>query len=130
MDQITIEKLRQSFRIVTACPECLGGLSCPRNPSEIQNNRVFDSEGKEVTSNFVLGAQKTLNICKNNHIETAILKSKSPSCGNGIIYDGSFSGKKKAGDGITAALLKKNGIKIFTEDKIDEAFQAITEKYK
>lgn len=127
MDPSVIEKLRQSFHIIDACPECLGGLPCPRNPSEIKNGRFFDAEGKDVTSNFVLGAQKTLNICKNNHIETAILKAKSPSCGNGIVYDGSFSGKKIEGDGVTAALLKKNGIRIFTEDRIDEVFRAYTD---
>lgn len=130
MDPAVIEELRQKFHIIDACPECLGGLPCPRNPSEIKNDRVFDSQGRDVTSNFVLGAQKTLNICKNNHIETAILKAKSPSCGNGIIYDGSFSGQKKEGDGVTAALLKKNGIRIFTEDMIEEVFRAFTDKDK
>ena len=77
---------------------------------------LLNKEGKDVTENFVLGANKALELCKLKDIKVAILKSKSPSCGCGIIYDGSFTGKLISGDGVTAKLFKENGIKIYNEN--------------
>ena len=101
------------------CPEQLGGLSIPREPAEIKKSgKVLTKNGKNVTKNFNKGAKEVLKITKNLKIREAILKSKSPSCGLGLVYDGSFSGKLIKGDGITTTLLRKNKIKVITEKEL------------
>lgn len=111
-------------KFIMVCPEELGGLSTPRIPCEIvsekinNNIEIINKEGKNLTENFLKGANEVLQIAKNNNIKKAILKSKSPSCGKGLIYDGSFTSRLIKGDGITTRLLKKNKINIFTEDEI------------
>lgn len=105
---------------IPLCAEQLGGLSTPRIPAEILKEKVITKNGNDVTEEFLKGAKNVLEICKTLNIKTAILKSKSPSCGLGKIYDGSFSGKLIDGNGITAQLLINNGIKVFTENEIDE----------
>jgi len=101
---------------VPICPEQLGGLSTPRTPSEIQNDgRVLNREGKDVTENFKKGAEEALKIAKLAGAKEFIGKSKSPSCGFGKTYDGSFSGNLINKNGVTADLLVKNGIKVKTE---------------
>lgn len=113
--------LKSQFNLVAVCPEMLGGLPCPRRPSEItSDSTVKTAEGQDVSLFFIKGAHSTLNICKNYRIRTAVLKSKSPSCGVGIIYDGSFTGRTIPGNGITAELLKQNGISILTEDQVNQ----------
>ena len=102
------------------CPEQLGGLATPREKAEIQKpDKVLTESGKDVTNNFCAGARETLKIAKALRIKEAILKSKSPSCGSELIKDGSFSGKLIKGEGITAALLKKNRIRVYTEVDIN-----------
>lgn len=107
---------------ILVCPELLGGLKVPREPAEIvivgNEIRVKTISGKDVTEAFIIGAGKVLKIAKENKITTAILKARSPSCGSNRIYDGTFSGKVTDGDGITAALLKLNGINVITEEEI------------
>ncbi len=105
-------------KAIPVCPEQLGGLSTPRLPSEIINGKVFDIEGKDVTKNFLKGANETLRLAKLLECKKAILKENSPSCGVKYIYDGTFSGKKIKGNGITAALLKANGRKVVSEEEI------------
>jgi uncharacterized protein YbbK (DUF523 family) len=105
--------------VILICPEQLGGLSTPRNPSEIRGNRVINNCNEDVTDNYNRGAEEVLRLCKELNIKKAILKSRSPSCGKGIIYDGTFSHKKIQGNGITAALLIKNGIEVLTEEDIE-----------
>ncbi|MBZ4683737.1 MAG: hypothetical protein PWP46_1272 [Fusobacteriaceae bacterium] len=103
------------FEFIKVCPETFGGLKIPRPPAEIQkNNKVIDKTGKDVTSNFINGAKETLNIAHKNNCEIAILKSKSPSCGYGKIYDGSFTGNLIKGNGITTDLLLKENFKIIS----------------
>lgn len=97
---------------IKVCPECLGGLSVPRSPSEIVGDRVVNKEGHDVTEEFHKGARETLKIAKEGKVTEAILKSNSPSCGCGKIYDGTFSNCLINGDGITTRLLKENGIKV------------------
>ncbi len=97
------------------CPEVLGGLAIPRPPAEIVGDAVIDREGHDVTAAFKKGAEKTLSMALEHQPELCLLKANSPSCGCGMIYDGSFSGKKIPGDGITAALLKVHGFKVLTE---------------
>ena len=105
-----------NFDVIKICPELLGGLSIPRNASEIINNLVVDKEGNNVTRYFELGAKKALNIALKNNIHVAILKKNSPSCGSSYIYDGTFTNNLVKGDGITAKLLKENGIDVLDED--------------
>jgi uncharacterized protein YbbK (DUF523 family) len=103
-------------KLIPVCPEQLGGLQTPREKSEIQKNgKILTKSGKDVTENFIKGARETLKLAKLLGAKEAILKSKSPSCGCGKIYDGTFSGKLIKGDGVTVALLKKNKIIVITE---------------
>lgn len=98
------------------CPETAGGLSIPRPPCEIYENRVFNKEGLDQTEAFIAGAHKCLYTAQKYQASECILKESSPSCGVNLIYDGTFSGKKIAGKGITAQLLEDNGFKIKCED--------------
>ena len=115
-----LELLEQKFILVPICPEVMGGLSTPRDPSEQKDNKVFSNKGKEVTKEFELGAYTALKIAKENGVTLALLKESSPSCGSHLIYDGSFSGTKIAGEGVAAKLLRENHIKIYSENQIDE----------
>ncbi|MEM1589322.1 MAG: DUF523 domain-containing protein [Candidatus Bathyarchaeia archaeon] len=110
--------LLKSEVLIPVCPEQLGGLPTPREPAEIVGSKVITRSGTDVTQNFVRGAEETLKIAKLFNIKEAILKQGSPSCGFGRIYNGTFSGKTIKGEGITAALLRKNGIKIITEEDL------------
>ncbi|NMC55785.1 MAG: DUF523 domain-containing protein [Eubacteriaceae bacterium] len=116
-------KLVQRGDAVMACPEQLGGLTTPRLPSEIVGTstarHVINSAGENLDIRFMLGAQQALNIAKMFGAQAAILKSHSPSCGVGCIYDGTFSGNLTEGNGITAQLFIDNGIKVYTEDNFE-----------
>ena len=103
---------------LAVCPERAGGLPAPRPPAEIRDGRVIDKEGKDVTAEFLLGAEKTLALAKKHRPELCILKANSPSCGCGEIYDGTFSGRKISGNGKTVDLLLKNGFSVITEKQI------------
>ncbi len=113
-----IMTLLKEGKAIPLCPEQLGGLSTPREPCEIIGNRVISKTGTDVTDKFIKGAEIILDIAKLCNCKTAILKANSPSCGSNEIYDGTFSGKLIDGDGVTANLLKENGIKVFTEEEI------------
>jgi len=110
--------LSEKEALIPVCPEQLGGLPTPRENSEINGKKVITASGKDVTKNFKRGAEETLKIAKLFNVKQAIFKQKSPSCGCGKIYDGTFSRKIIKGDGITTALLKKNGIKVIPEEDI------------
>lgn len=112
------EYLKTHYNLILICPEMLGGLKRPRVPSEIKDGRVYGSDGIDVTSNFEKGALKALDLALKNKCRIALLKESSPSCGVHKIYDGTFSHKKIDGQGITAKLLLKNNIKIYSEDDI------------
>ena len=102
--------------VVPICPEVMSGLPTPRPPAEIKDNFVINNMGEDVTQYYIDGAQKTLSICKQLNIKKAILKERSPSCGYKQIYDGSFTHTLINGSGVTAQLLKQNGIKVYTEE--------------
>lgn len=110
-----LEFLKDKGDFIAVCPEVLGGLPIPRDGAEIVGDKVKTVKGNDVTKEFLNGAERVLKFAKENNVDLAILKTKSPSCGVGTIYDGTFSRKLIEGDGITAALLRKNGIKVMTE---------------
>jgi uncharacterized protein YbbK (DUF523 family) len=111
-------KLATKETLIPVCPEQLGGLSTLRLPSEGKNGQVSNDKGENLTEQFEAGAKEVLEIAKLYNIKEAILKQRSPSCGCGQIYDGSFSRTVIKGDGITTKLLKKHGIKVKTEEDI------------
>lgn len=98
--------------VIVICPEVFGGLLVPRNPSEIKREKLYDNLGKDVSEYFIKGANETLSLLKRYGCTKAILKDGSPSCGTTYIYDGTFTGTRKKGLGITAQLLIENGIEI------------------
>lgn len=107
------EKLQEFVKgheVIMVCPEVMGGLPTPRLPSEIVDDRVVNSGGEDVTSEFIMGATKAMEY--SSDVDMAILQSRSPSCGTNEIYDGTFSGNKTKGDGIFVRMLKEKGIKV------------------
>ncbi len=113
-----IEKLKNQYNLIAICPEVLGGLSTPRVPSEIIGDKIINQEGLDVTKNYNKGANLALEKALLNNCQIAILKAKSPSCGCGKIYDGSFTSTLINGDGVTTKLFKKHNIKVYTEEEI------------
>jgi uncharacterized protein YbbK (DUF523 family) len=109
--------LAENHILIPVCPEQMGGLATPRDPSERVNDKVMSCKGRDVTEQFRKGAENALFLAQLNHVDFAVFKANSPSCGKGIIYDGTFTGGKKEGNGITADLLLENGIPVFTEDE-------------
>lgn len=107
--------LYEQGQALAICPEVEGGLETPRPPCEIIGERVLDREGRDVTENFRLGAQKTLELARRHGVQLAILKERSPSCGSRVIYDGTFTGRRISGQGIAAALLGGAGIQVCSE---------------
>ncbi len=112
-----LDTLRDRHILVPVCPEIMGGLPTPRTPSERKDEFVFSSDGKDVTKEYRLGAQFALEAAQKNGCALAILKERSPSCGVAKIYDGSFQKTLKNGDGVTAQLLKENGIEVIGESE-------------
>lgn len=111
-------KLSKKEILIPVCPEQLGGLPTPREPAEQKGKKVITKSGKDVTKFFVDGAEQVLKLAKLFGIKGAILKQRSPSCGCGQIYDGTFSGAVIQGNGVTTKLLKKNGIKVISEEDL------------
>ena len=120
LDEALIEKLKSKHTLIPACPEQLGGLPTPRNPSERIGERVMMDSGEDVTEQYRRGAEQALKLAKLFACEAAILKERSPSCGRGSIYDGSFSGTLREGDGVTAELFKAHGIPVYGESRVEE----------
>ncbi len=119
-----VVSLMERYNLIPVCPEQLGGLKTPREPAERQEcGSVTDKNGRDVTEHFKRGAEETLKIAELYGCKRAILKERSPSCGHGIIYDGTFSGTKIPGSGITATLLEENGITVTGESRIKEQFE-------
>ncbi|MBM1199912.1 DUF523 domain-containing protein [Pseudomonas fragi] len=122
-------------RVIALCPEVAGGLPTPRAAAEIPGGQgvevlagkaaVITTEGEDVTEAFVSGAHQALALVERHGIRLAILKANSPSCGNRLTYDGSFSGVKVEGQGVTAALLTRAGVQVFSELELEEAAKAL-----
>ena len=112
-------KLREKYNLIPVCPEIFGGLPTPRTPSERIGDKVMMKDGTDVTENYQRGAKEALELCRIYNVKTAILKERSPSCGKGEIYDGSFSGTLTKRDGVSAELLIKEGIRVLGESEIN-----------
>ena len=108
--------LREKYGLIPVCPEQLGGLPTPRPPVELRRGRAVSREGADCTAQFERGAREALRIAKLFSCRTAVLKSRSPSCGLGRIYDGTFSGTLAEGDGVAARLLRRSGLTVLNEE--------------
>lgn len=125
-----IEQWQAQGLVVPLCPEVAGGLPTPRPPAEIRGARgaealaglipVLTIEGEDVSAAFMRGAHRAVELARQENIRYALLKARSPSCGNEEGYDGSFSGRRLAGEGVAAAALRQAGVKVFNEDQILE----------
>lgn len=126
-----LEQWIEEGRVVPLCPEVAGGLPTPRAAAEIpggQGGEVLDgiaavitTDGEDVSAQFLEGARQALELVQKHGIRVAVLKANSPSCGNLLTYDGTFSGVKVGGEGVTAALLKRHGVRVFGELELAEA---------
>ncbi len=124
-----LKRWTEEGRVVTICPEVAGGLAVPRAPAEIRGGtgrdvlegkaRLVTESGEDVTEAFVAGARRALEVVERKGIRWALLKAKSPSCGSSKIYDGSFGGVLRSGQGVTAALLRAKGVEVFSEAEIE-----------
>ncbi|MBS7662861.1 DUF523 domain-containing protein [Pseudomonas lalucatii] len=132
-----LERWQAEGRVVALCPEVAGGLPTPRPPAEIPGGQgaqvldglrpVLSAEGEDFSAAFLAGARQALALVERQQIRLAVLKARSPSCGNRENYDGSFSGLKVAGEGVTAALLRRAGVQVFNEEELAEAEAALQE---
>jgi uncharacterized protein YbbK (DUF523 family) len=130
-----LQRWQAEGRVVVLCPEVAGGLPTPRPAAEIpsgQGAQVLDGllpvltiDGDEVTTAFVAGAEQALALVRQHGIRLALLKARSPSCGNRENYDGSFGGVKVAGEGVTAAALRRAGVQVFSEEELPAAEAAL-----
>ena len=111
--------LKEKYNIIPVCPEIMGGLPTPRLPSEIRGETVIMENGEDVTDKYSRGAEETLRLARLFGCGKAVLKEKSPSCGSGRIYDGTFSKTLTEGNGVTAGMLLANGIRVAGETEID-----------
>ena len=115
-----IARLAQQHTLIPVCPEQLGGLPTPRPPAERQGAVVRTQAGKDVTEQYTRGAREALRLYRLLDCDAAVLKERSPSCGHGQVYDGTFSATLTAGDGVTAELLAAHGIPVYGESRIEE----------
>ena len=115
-----VMRLAEKYALVPVCPEIYGGLPTPRTPSERGGDLVLMKDGTDVTDNYNRGAEATVSLALTCGAKIAVLKAKSPSCGKGAIYDGTFNGVLTAGDGVTVEKLTRVGIKVLTENEIDQ----------
>jgi uncharacterized protein YbbK (DUF523 family) len=128
--RIALEQLIENGKVVSICPEVLGGLPTPRPPAEIIGGngndvldgsaRVIDIQGNDVTEDFVKGAYMALERIQKVGVTTVVLKENSPSCGSSAIYDGTFSRRRIDGFGVTAALFRKHGVRVISEYQLEE----------
>ncbi|XRG77948.1 DUF523 domain-containing protein [Rossellomorea sp. GAMAL-10_SWC] len=130
-----IQKLLQVNRAITVCPELLGGFLTPREPAEIVGGdgedvldgkaKVVEKSGRDVTELYIKGAYHTLRKAQEVNATIIVLKEYSPSCGSAMIYNGEFKAKKVVGNGITTALLKRNGLRVISEEKLTDILDEI-----
>ena len=131
LENPALEALMTQQRVISFCPEVAGGLPVPRSAAEIQSGdghaviteraRVCTREGEDVTAYFIAGAHQPLALCREHDIDVAILTESSPSCGSSQVYDGNFSRSAIAGSGVTTALLRRHGIRVFNQFQLETA---------
>lgn len=132
LDHPVLHRWHQEGRLVAVCPEMAGGLPVPRAPAEIRGDdggeavwkgtaTVVTRQGVDVTPMFKQGALQTLATARMTRVIAAILTERSPSCGSTVLYDGSFSGRRRSGRGVTAQLLAASGIRVFSQNDITAA---------
>lgn len=122
-----VSDLMENAELIPICPEVFGGLPTPRVPAERQGDCVRMRDGTDVTAQFARGAQEASALAARFGARIAVLKERSPSCGAGEIYDGTFTGGKIPGDGMTAERLKAEGIEVYGESRMDELIQRLKE---
>ena len=113
-------ELYEKYELIPVCPEIYGGLPTPRIPSERVGDRVLNARGEDVTAQYLRGAECAYAFCERFDCRIALLKERSPSCGKGRIYDGSFSGTLTDGDGVACEYLLERGVKVFGESEVDQ----------
>lgn len=113
-----VADLAEKHNLIPVCPEMLGGLPCPRTPCEIAGESVLAKDGTDCTREYQLGAQKALQIALDAQADLCVVQPRSPSCGCGRIYDGSFSGKLIEGDGVFVRLLKRNSLQVISSESL------------
>ena len=120
VDRQVLELHRVGHNLIPVCPEVLGGLDTPRAPAELQpDGRVVNREGEDMTAAYWAGAEAALAIARANGCTVAVLKARSPSCGCGEVYDGTFTGTLTPGWGVAARLLREAGITVMDEEHLD-----------
>ena len=112
--------LMEQYHLIPICPEQLGGLPTPRCPAERLGGKIVTEDGRDVTEQFLRGTAEALRLCDLYHCKAALLKERSPSCGSGQIYDGTFTHTLTEGDGLTAQMLKKKGVEVYGESQLEE----------
>lgn len=120
-----VEQLKSRHQLIPVCPEQLGGLATPRCPAERQGEAVVTKDGRDVTKEYERGAREVLRLCRMFGCEAAVLKERSPSCGAGRIYDGSFKKKLVEGNGVCAQMLINEGILVVGESRAAEVFSLV-----
>ncbi len=113
-----VAELGKDNVLIPVCPEQLGGLPTPRHPAERVGGKLISDVGTDVTEEYTRGADLVVEIAKKNNVDYCIMKANSPACGKGIIYDGTFTGKKCPGNGLATEKLLKAGFTVYTEDEI------------
>ena len=113
-----LAELGKNAVLIPVCPEQLGGLSTPRNPAERVGDKIISSAGADVTEEYTRGADFAVEIAKANAVDYCVLKANSPSCGKGVIYDGTFTGGKVKGNGLTTEKLLAAGFIVLTENEL------------
>lgn len=120
-----IEELAKRCNLVPVCPEIYGGLPTPRIPAERTGEKVLNKDGEDVTAQYEKGARAAAEFARVSSCRYALLKERSPSCGKGEIYDGTFRGVLKQGDGVTAERLSEQGLVIYGESQIEELIEVL-----
>ena len=116
----TLRKLKETYRLIPVCPETAGGLPIPREPSERLHGGVIGKSGRDVTAEFDKGAETALALARRFGCKAALMKERSPSCGSGTIYDGTFTGKVIPGDGVASEKLRAAGLSLYGESEIEK----------
>ena len=122
-----VEELAGRYRLIPVCPEVFGGLPVPRTDAQRRGSSVVTRDGRDVTGQYFAGAEEAVRLALEHRVVCAIMKEKSPSCGSSMIYDGSFSGELIEGEGLASELLRKAGVRVFSENQLDEVEKLISD---